>query len=131
MTVSSQLRIGACRVKHRVQASPGCDSQIPPMALVPRRHDGVAPKTPQMAKGNLDRDPQLGAALGDASHSRCVDVPDRPDRGAAVVEDRRRRARLPDLPARPGEGLAAAVGEAARGISRELGAPRWPYAAEA
>jgi DNA-binding IclR family transcriptional regulator len=28
-------------------------------------------------------------------------------------------------------GLAAAVGEAARGISRELGAPRWPYAAEA
>jgi DNA-binding IclR family transcriptional regulator len=28
-------------------------------------------------------------------------------------------------------GLATAVGEAARGISRELGAPRWPYAAEA
>ena len=28
-------------------------------------------------------------------------------------------------------GIAAAVGEAARGISRELGAPRWPYAAEA
>ena len=28
-------------------------------------------------------------------------------------------------------GLAAGVGEAARGISRELGAPRWPYAAEA
>jgi DNA-binding IclR family transcriptional regulator len=28
-------------------------------------------------------------------------------------------------------GLAAAVGEAARGVSRELGAPRWPYAAEA
>jgi DNA-binding IclR family transcriptional regulator len=28
-------------------------------------------------------------------------------------------------------GVAAAVGEAARGISRELGAPRWPYAAEA
>lgn len=28
-------------------------------------------------------------------------------------------------------GLGAAVGEAARGISRELGAPRWPYAAEA
>ncbi|HKW58603.1 MAG TPA: IclR family transcriptional regulator [Candidatus Dormibacteraeota bacterium] len=28
-------------------------------------------------------------------------------------------------------GLAATVGEAARGISRELGAPRWPYAAEA
>jgi DNA-binding IclR family transcriptional regulator len=28
-------------------------------------------------------------------------------------------------------GLAASVGEAARGISRELGAPRWPYAAEA
>ena len=27
--------------------------------------------------------------------------------------------------------LGAAVGEAARGISRELGAPRWPYAAEA
>src|SRR5690348_4785353 len=28
-------------------------------------------------------------------------------------------------------GLAAAVGEAARGVSRELGAPRWPYAVEA
>ena len=28
-------------------------------------------------------------------------------------------------------GLSAAVGEAARGVSRELGAPRWPYAAEA
>ncbi|TMB47442.1 MAG: IclR family transcriptional regulator [Chloroflexi bacterium] len=28
-------------------------------------------------------------------------------------------------------GLAAAVAEAARGVSRELGAPRWPYAAEA
>ena len=28
-------------------------------------------------------------------------------------------------------GLGAAVGEAARGVSRELGAPRWPYAAEA
>lgn len=28
-------------------------------------------------------------------------------------------------------GLAASVGEAARGVSRELGAPRWPYAAEA
>ena len=28
-------------------------------------------------------------------------------------------------------GVAAAVAEAARGISRELGAPRWPYAAEA
>ena len=28
-------------------------------------------------------------------------------------------------------GLATAVGEAARGVSRELGAPRWPYAAEA
>jgi DNA-binding IclR family transcriptional regulator len=30
-----------------------------------------------------------------------------------------------------GRGIAAAVGEAARGVSRELGAPRWPYAAEA
>ena len=29
------------------------------------------------------------------------------------------------------KGLAAALGEAARGVSRELGAPRWPYAAEA
>jgi DNA-binding IclR family transcriptional regulator len=29
------------------------------------------------------------------------------------------------------KGLVAAVGEAARGVSRELGAPRWPYAAEA
>jgi DNA-binding IclR family transcriptional regulator len=29
------------------------------------------------------------------------------------------------------KGVAAAVGEAARGISRELGAPRWPHAAEA
>jgi hypothetical protein len=29
------------------------------------------------------------------------------------------------------KGLSAAVGEAARGISRELGAPRWPHAAEA
>jgi DNA-binding IclR family transcriptional regulator len=29
------------------------------------------------------------------------------------------------------KGLATAVGEAARGVSRELGAPRWPYAAEA
>lgn len=28
-------------------------------------------------------------------------------------------------------GLSAAVTEAARGVSRELGAPRWPYAAEA
>jgi DNA-binding IclR family transcriptional regulator len=28
-------------------------------------------------------------------------------------------------------GLSAAVGEAARGVSRELGAPRWPHAAEA
>lgn len=28
-------------------------------------------------------------------------------------------------------GLNAAVSEAARGVSRELGAPRWPYAAEA
>jgi DNA-binding IclR family transcriptional regulator len=28
-------------------------------------------------------------------------------------------------------GLSAAVGEAARGVSRELGAPRWPYASEA
>src|SRR5438132_6390996 len=28
-------------------------------------------------------------------------------------------------------GLSAALGEAARGVSRELGAPRWPYAAEA
>jgi DNA-binding IclR family transcriptional regulator len=28
-------------------------------------------------------------------------------------------------------GLATAVGEAARGVSRELGAPRWPYAADA
>ncbi len=28
-------------------------------------------------------------------------------------------------------GLGAAVGEAARGVSRELGAARWPYAAEA
>src|SRR3989475_4428409 len=28
-------------------------------------------------------------------------------------------------------GLAAAVGEAARGVSRELRAPRWPYAAQA
>jgi len=29
------------------------------------------------------------------------------------------------------KGLGAAVTEAARGVSRELGAPRWPYAAEA
>jgi DNA-binding IclR family transcriptional regulator len=29
------------------------------------------------------------------------------------------------------KGLGAAVGEAARGVSRELGAPRWPNAAEA
>ena len=29
------------------------------------------------------------------------------------------------------KGLAAAVSEAARGVSRELGAPRWPHAAEA
>lgn len=29
------------------------------------------------------------------------------------------------------KGLGAAVSEAARGVSRELGAPRWPYAAEA
>jgi len=29
------------------------------------------------------------------------------------------------------KGLAAGVGEAARGVSRELGAPRWPNAAEA
>ena len=28
-------------------------------------------------------------------------------------------------------GMSAAVSEAARGVSRELGAPRWPYAAEA
>ena len=28
-------------------------------------------------------------------------------------------------------GLPAALGEAARGVSRELGAPRWPNAAEA
>ena len=28
-------------------------------------------------------------------------------------------------------GLSTAVGEAARGVSRELGAPRWPHAAEA
>jgi hypothetical protein len=28
------------------------------------------------------------------------------------------------------KGLAAAVGEAARGVSRELGAARWPNAAE-
>src|SRR5260370_836153 len=28
-------------------------------------------------------------------------------------------------------GVGAAVGEAARGVSRELGAARWPYAAEA
>ncbi len=28
-------------------------------------------------------------------------------------------------------GVSAAVGEAARGVSRELGAPRWPHAAEA
>jgi DNA-binding IclR family transcriptional regulator len=28
-------------------------------------------------------------------------------------------------------GVAAGVSEAARGVSRELGAPRWPYAAEA
>ena len=28
-------------------------------------------------------------------------------------------------------GLGAAVSEAARGVSRELGAARWPYAAEA
>ena len=28
-------------------------------------------------------------------------------------------------------GVGAAVGDAARGVSRELGAPRWPYAAEA
>src|SRR5712664_2745650 len=28
-------------------------------------------------------------------------------------------------------GLSAAVGEAARGVSRELGSPRWPHAAEA
>jgi DNA-binding IclR family transcriptional regulator len=28
------------------------------------------------------------------------------------------------------KGIAAAVGEAARGVSRELGAPRWPNAAE-
>jgi len=27
-------------------------------------------------------------------------------------------------------GLGAALSEAARGISRELGAPRWPHAAE-
>jgi DNA-binding IclR family transcriptional regulator len=29
------------------------------------------------------------------------------------------------------KGIGAAVSEAARGVSRELGAPRWPYAAEA
>jgi DNA-binding IclR family transcriptional regulator len=29
------------------------------------------------------------------------------------------------------KGLSAAVSEAARGVSRELGAPRWPYAVEA
>jgi DNA-binding IclR family transcriptional regulator len=29
------------------------------------------------------------------------------------------------------KGLSAAISEAARGVSRELGAPRWPYAAEA
>jgi DNA-binding IclR family transcriptional regulator len=29
------------------------------------------------------------------------------------------------------KGLSAAVSEAARGVSRELGAPRWPHAAEA
>jgi len=28
-------------------------------------------------------------------------------------------------------GIGAAVSEAARGVSRELGAARWPYAAEA
>src|SRR5207253_1256434 len=35
------------------------------------------------------------------------------------------------FPRGPAKGVAAAVGEAARGVSRELGAPRWPYAAEA
>ena len=33
------------------------------------------------------------------------------------------------FPKGPARGLSAAVTEAARGISRELGAPRWPYVA--
>jgi DNA-binding IclR family transcriptional regulator len=31
------------------------------------------------------------------------------------------------MPRGPAKGLAGAVTEAARGISRELGAPRWPH----
>jgi DNA-binding IclR family transcriptional regulator len=34
------------------------------------------------------------------------------------------------LPRGPAKGVTAAVIEAARGVSRELGAPRWPYVAE-
>src|ERR1700675_2057731 len=37
---------------------------------------------------------------------------------------------LASLSKGPGQSLAASVGEAARGVSRELGAPRWPNAAE-
>jgi hypothetical protein len=33
------------------------------------------------------------------------------------------------MPRGPARGMTAAVIEAARGISRELGAPRWPYVA--
>ena len=32
------------------------------------------------------------------------------------------------FPAGPARGLSTAVVEAARGVSRELGAPRWPFA---
>jgi DNA-binding IclR family transcriptional regulator len=47
--------------------------------------------------------------------------------GAIGVVDATERVFPRDL----AKGLAAAVGEAARGVSRELGAPRWPHAAEA
>jgi len=46
--------------------------------------------------------------------------------GIAVVDSTERI-----FPRGLARGLATAVSEAARGVSRELGAPRWPYAAEA
>jgi len=47
--------------------------------------------------------------------------------GAIGVVDATERV----FPRELAKGLGAAVSEAARGVSRELGAPRWPHAAEA
>jgi DNA-binding IclR family transcriptional regulator len=105
--------------------------------------DLVAEPLPRLTKRTLDEDAlkrelvvvrdqgvateRDEAVLGEASVAAPIFDHGGTAVGAIGVVDATERL----FPRGIARGLSAAVSESARGISRELGAPRWPYAAEA